>query len=219
MNDSTKQLINYGAMAAAVYFLYQWLQSSGLWAKWFGGSTTASNQFNNSAALLSYCQANPNGTAIYVDPTSGASSTATCAQWLASNSQSPMQVTSPASGLAANYQQAISLMQQAAGSDSQTLDTWSYYWQNGMMFDGCPAGFGVSGSISASQFNQILALNGNNRDTPVSAEQFVAWVSQTAPVTTGGPIAAGVITTGGTGQGTQGYDFGEAYRSESEWVN
>ena len=169
MDDQTKQLIKYGAMAAAAYFVYQWLQSSGLWAQWFGGSTASTNTFNTSTALLAYCQANPTGTAVYVDPTTGASSTATCAQWLASNSNASLPpATSPGSGLAANYQQAISLMQAAAGgSASQDLDNWAYYWQNAAAFEGAPAGFGVPGSISPTQMDQIVALNGGNRSAAV----------------------------------------------------
>jgi hypothetical protein len=217
MDEDTKQLIKWGAIGLAGYFVYQWLQNSGLWAQWFGTST-ASNSFNTSTALLAYCQANPNGTAIYVDPTTGASSTATCAQWIASNSNATLPVTSAVSGLAPNYQQAISLMQQAAGNDSQTVNNWSYYWQNGTMFDGGPPGFGVQGSISPAQFNQILGLNANDDTDTVTSEQFVAWLVQTSsdPSSAGVATPAGVMVTGGTGGGMQGYDFNSDY---SGWVN
>jgi hypothetical protein len=214
MDEQTKQWIKYGAVLAAGYFVYQWLQNSGLWAQWFGGST-ASNSFNTSTALLTYCQANPNGTAIYVDPTTGASSTATCAQWLASNSESPMAQLSPASGLAANYLQAISLMQQAAGNDAQTIQSWANLWQNGTMFDGAPMGFGVSGSVPAALVSQLGAINGGSSNSLVSAEQFVAWIAQTPAQVS----ALMPTTTGGGGPGMQGYDFTEMYQTGDGWVN
>jgi hypothetical protein len=223
MNDETKQLIKYAAMIAAGYFVYEWLQSSGLWAQWFGGTApaaAASNSFSNPSALLTYCQANPNGTAIYVDPTTGVTSTASCAQWIASNSSSPTSVvtaatpnTAPASSLPLNYQQAIAAIKTAAGSDSQTIDEWGYFWQNGTIFSGGPAGFGVSGSISAAQAAQMQGFNGNNSNAPISAEQFVSWLNQT----TGGPF---VQTLGGTTQaitGMQGFaDFGDF---NPDWIN
>jgi hypothetical protein len=217
MDESTKQLIKWGAIAAAGYFVYQWLQNSGLWAQWFGG--TASNQFNSSSALLTYCQANPNGTAIYVDPTTGASSTATCAQWLASNSQSPMAQLSPASGLAANYLQAISLMQQAAGNDAQTIQSWANLWQNGTMFDGGPTGFGVAGSVPAALVSQLVGMNGGSANSLVSAEQFVAWISQMVASSSSGPVPLAAMVTGGGGPGMQGYDFTEMYQTGDGWVN
>jgi hypothetical protein len=208
MDENTKQLIKYGAMAAAAYFVYQWLQNSGLWAQWFGGSSST-NTFNTSTGLLAYCQANPTGTAIYVDPATGASSTATCAQWLASNSNAALPpVTSPGAGLAPNYQQAISLMQAAAGgSDSQDLDNWAYYWQNSTPFEGAPAGFGVPNSIAPSQMDQIVSLNGGNRNAAVSAEQFVAWINQTTPSGTPASGTAGLQSF---------YDYSSQY---SDWVN
>ena len=69
-------------LGAAAYLVYQYLQSSGLWAQWFGGA--AGNTFSTPASLLSYCQANPNGTAIY-QAAGGSPTSATCAQWLAAN--------------------------------------------------------------------------------------------------------------------------------------
>lgn len=216
MNDETKQLIKWAAIAAAGYFVYEYLQSSGLWAQWFGGAlpaTGVSNSFSSSAALLTYCQANPTGTAIYVDPTTGVSSTASCAQWIGSNSSSPIPAApaSPATGLATGYQQAIAAMKTAAGNDSQTIDQWGYYWQNTPTFSGAPMGFGVSGSISAEQSQLIQGFNGNNPNAPISAEQFVAWMQQTPPIFTSNDPAA-APTYGGPTTGMQGYDFGD-------WIN
>lgn len=210
MDENTKQLIKYGAMAAAAYFVYQWLQTSGLWAQWFGGASAAStNTFNTSTALLAYCQANSTGTAIYVDPSTGASSSATCAQWLASNSNATLPpAASPSSGLAPNYQQTISLMEAAAGNDSQDLDNWAYYWQNATPFEGAPNGFGVPGSIAPSQMDQIVSLNGGNRSAAVSAEQFVAWINQTTPSATPAPT--------GTAGLAAFYDYSNQY---NDWVN
>jgi hypothetical protein len=78
-------------VAAAGYLVYQWLQSSGLWAQWFGGAT-AGNTFSTPATLLGYCQANPNGTAIY-QAVGGAPTSAPCSQWLAA--QTPVASATP----------------------------------------------------------------------------------------------------------------------------
>jgi hypothetical protein len=66
--DSIVKLVLIGA---AGYLAYNWLQSSGLWAQWFGG-----NNFSTAASLLQYCQQNPNGTASF----NGQS--APCSAWL-----------------------------------------------------------------------------------------------------------------------------------------
>lgn len=205
MDDSTKQLIKYGAMAAAAWFVYDWLQTSGLWAQWFGGTVTAAaNSFNNSTSLLTYCQENPSGTAVFVDPTTGQSSTASCAQWLSSNPQTTPITSTPAS-TATPQAQAIAAMQGANGSDSATLDQWSYFWQNNPTFAGAPSGYGVNGSISPTLFNQILGLNGGNRDSEVSASQFVSWLN-----TASGMSGCMTLTAG---------DDGAFYPDPNAWVN
>lgn len=84
-------------------------------------------------------------------------------------------------------------MQAAAGNDLQSLDVWSYYWQNGTPFAGSPLGYGVSGSVTPAQMAQITNFNGGTN--PTSAEQFVAWLNET-------PYTA--PTYGGTGPGMQG---------------
>jgi hypothetical protein len=207
VDDNTKQLIKYGAMAAAAWFVYDWLQSSGLWAQWFGTTAAAaSNSFNNSASLIAYCQANPSGTAVYIDPATGQSSIATCAQWIASNPA--VAASTPTSTASAPQSQAIAAMQAANGSDSATLDVWSYYWQNNPTFSGAPSGYGVNGSISATQFNQILGLNGGNREATVSAEQFVAWVNQTSS----GGISGYMIVAGDD-------PMADFYPDPNAWVN
>ena len=67
-------------IAVAGYLGYQYLQSSGLWAQWFGSGSS----FTTAPALLAYCQANPTGTASF----NGQS--APCAAWLqAASQQSP----------------------------------------------------------------------------------------------------------------------------------
>lgn len=201
MEDSTKQIIKGVAILAAGYFVYDWLQSSGLWAQWFGGASVAApNSFSNSTALLTYCQANPTGTAVFVDPTTGASSTATCAQWMSSN---PQTTPLPAASTSAPPS-AIAAMQAANGSDSATLDDWSYYWQNLPTFSGAPSGFGVNGSISATLFNQILGLNGGNRTAEVSAEQFVSWLNTASGM-------SGLMLGAGDDQGF--------YPDPNAWVN
>lgn len=85
MNDDMKSLIKILGVAAGAYLLYQWLNSSGLWAQWFGGG----NSFSNAQQLLAYCQANPSGSATFVNPQTGQSQTATCAAWMQANGAAP----------------------------------------------------------------------------------------------------------------------------------
>jgi hypothetical protein len=80
-NPGASGIIIALGVAAAGYLVYQWLQSSGLWAQWFGGATSG-NTFSTPATLLAYCQANPNGTAIY-QAVGGAPTSAPCSQWIA----------------------------------------------------------------------------------------------------------------------------------------
>ena len=84
MDDSVKTMIKLAALGVAGYLVYQWLQKSGYWAQWFGGGNT----FSTPQALLTYCHANPGGSAIYA-PAGGASTTAPCAQWIAANGGAP----------------------------------------------------------------------------------------------------------------------------------
>jgi hypothetical protein len=89
----SKQLIKYAMIAVGAYILYNWLQSSGMWASWFGGTVAASNSFTDPTLLMNYCQANPAGTAIFTN-SAGVASSATCAQWIAANSPvAPVQTT------------------------------------------------------------------------------------------------------------------------------
>jgi hypothetical protein len=73
MDDTTKNLLKWAAIGVGVYLL---LKETGLWAQIFGANTT----FADSASLLAYCKANPNGTATF------AGTTLPCSQWLAAAS-------------------------------------------------------------------------------------------------------------------------------------
>ena len=70
--DDESSIIKLVIVGVAAYLGYNWLQSSGLWAQWFGGSSS----FTTAPALLAYCQANPSGTASF----NGQS--APCASWM-----------------------------------------------------------------------------------------------------------------------------------------
>jgi hypothetical protein len=196
MDDSTKTLIKIGGGIAALYLIYEWLQSSGLWAQWFGGG------FTTPQALLTYCQQNPTGTATYA-PAGGAPQTFTCAQWIAAQQAAganpppttnlltsalppagatpvtpPPTGNTPVQNSSGNDAQAVTVMiQQNGGADQATLDTWAYYWQNSPGFNGAPFGFGVSGSISPATMDAIVAAAGGNRTSKVSASQFVVWLN------------------------------------------
>jgi hypothetical protein len=76
------------------------------------------------------------------------------------------------------WQQAITAMKTAAGTDSLNFWQWAWYWQNLPAFDGAPAGFGLAGSISSSILEQIIADGGGDPFLNVSAEQWVLYFRQ-----------------------------------------
>ena len=128
-------IVKYALIGVAAYLGYQWLQSSGLWAEWFGGSSS----FTDPTSLLTYCQANPSGSATY------GGQTAACSAWMAAAAGS----TTPASTGTAPSPAATSTtvspatnvtpltaaqLMQAAGvtnaSQTLTVDQWNYYVTN-----------------------------------------------------------------------------------------
>lgn len=138
MDDNAKNVIRLAAVAVGAYIAYQWLESSGMWAQWFGAS---SNVFTDPNALLAYCQKNSAGQATY--SVSGKQTTATCAQWLAANqaASSSSGTAAPSSGspsptpappAPAIDQTLVAQLRAAAmanpilGTDKATVDQWNY---------------------------------------------------------------------------------------------
>lgn len=87
----------------------------------------------------------------------------------------PASTPAPATTTDAAYAQAIAAMKAAAASNSQTIEVWSYYFQNAPAFAGAPTGFGQTGGISPNLFGAIVALGGGDAQKVVSAEDFVGW--------------------------------------------
>ena len=73
------------------------------------------------------------------------------------------------------WQQAITTMKTAAGTDSLSFWEWAWYWQRSPAFSGAPAGFGVFGSIdnTPGTIDKIISIGGGNGLSFVSAEQWV----------------------------------------------
>jgi hypothetical protein len=69
-----------------------------------------------------------------------------------------LQVTQPPDA----FQQAVTAMKTAAGSDSQNFWWWAYYWQYLPAFQGAPTGFGVVGSISTDVMGEIIYWGGRD---------------------------------------------------------
>lgn len=128
MDDTTKMIVKVAVVGVAAYLGYRYLQSSGLWAKWFG----ASNSFSDPNLLLSYCQANPTLTATFTG--GSAPITQPCQNWInAVSTPSPVPVVPPSQTPVVNPP-ALSDIQAkvvaAAGGPGVTLnaDGWNYYW-------------------------------------------------------------------------------------------
>lgn len=177
MNTGIKILI-----AVAVGFLgYEYAKKSGLWAQWFGG-----NSFTTSTQLLAYCQANPSGSATYVDST-GKASSATCAQWMQANPQAaarasassgastPSGGTTPVSSTTAapssltstgmTQAQVLAALIAAAqanpilGSDLANVDQWNFFLRT------------IEPAAAISDLSMVGVVRGQN-DT-MSAEQYM----------------------------------------------
>lgn len=55
-------LFKFALLAGGAYLLYEYLQSSGLWAQWFGGAGGGGSLFGNAGALLPAGTVLPSGT-------------------------------------------------------------------------------------------------------------------------------------------------------------
>jgi hypothetical protein len=73
------------------------------------------------------------------------------------------------------WNQAITGMISAAGTDSLSIWWWAWYWQKTATFPGAPAGFGRDGSISTYMMGQIIAAAGGDGSQITSAEQWVMY--------------------------------------------
>jgi hypothetical protein len=80
--------------------------------------------------------------------------------------------------LASVWQEAITNMKAAAGTDSLNFWQWAWYWQYLPAFQGAPVGFGVVGSISPGLMEQIITTGGGDGFQKVSAEQWVLYYRQ-----------------------------------------
>jgi len=80
------------------------------------------------------------------------------------------------------WQQAITAMKIAAGTDRLNFWQWAWYWQRSPAFLGAPVGFGVLGSIddAVGMIDKIIAAGGGNGFQNVSAEQWVSYFRQVA---------------------------------------
>jgi hypothetical protein len=127
VDDDSSGLIKFLIIGVAAYLGYEYLQSSGLWAQWFGGNT-----FTTVPTLQTYCTANPNGTAVYNGQTG------TCAQWMAAIAaqtagSTPAATTStavvpatPAGLSASDVALANSLAQAAQVQPTATMTGWQW---------------------------------------------------------------------------------------------
>jgi len=78
------------------------------------------------------------------------------------------------------WQQAITAMKTAGGSDSFNFWQWDWLWQRSPAFPGAPAGFGVLGSIDNTPgfIEKIIAAGGGNGLQNISAELWVLYYRQ-----------------------------------------
>jgi hypothetical protein len=80
------------------------------------------------------------------------------------------------------WQQAITAMKTAVGTDSLNFWQWAWFWQRSATFAGEPTGFGVLGSIDNTPglIDKIVAAGGGDGFQIVSAEQWVLYYRQAA---------------------------------------
>jgi hypothetical protein len=157
------QVIKFALIGVGAFLLYEWLQSSGMWAQIFGGA----NSFTTPATLLAYCQANPAGSASY------GGQTAACSAWMqaaggsasaAVPAPSPAATGSTVTPAATVTPLTVAQLLAAAGLTStpnatQTVDEWNYYVSNKIsptatVTDLSAQGIqrGVNDSVTAAQY-------------------------------------------------------------------
>lgn len=125
-DDSTSSIVKFAIIGVAAYLGYKYLQSSGLWVQWFGGTST----FTDPASLQAYCTANPSGTATYNGQTG------TCAQWMqaiaaaGTHASNPPTTSNPApttpTPSPADAQLASNLVAAAKVQPSATMNVWQW---------------------------------------------------------------------------------------------
>ncbi len=78
------------------------------------------------------------------------------------------------------WQQAITALKTAAGTDSYNFWQWGWLWQRTPSFPGAPPSFGVLGSIDNTPglIEEIIAAGGGNGVQNISAEQWVQYYRQ-----------------------------------------
>jgi hypothetical protein len=81
------------------------------------------------------------------------------------------------------WQEAITAMKTAAGTDSLNFWQWAWFWQRSTAFPGAPVGFGLLGSIdnASGMIDKIIAMSGGVGFRIVSAEQWGLYYRQAAP--------------------------------------
>lgn len=146
MGDKSS-LIKIALVGVAGYLAYQYLQSSGLWAQWFGG-----NSFTSAAQLLSYCQANPNGTASF----NGQS--ATCSAWLQAEQTANQPLPTPPV-----QTPAVNPQTQTTASPSTTLTP-------------APAGQHVT-PLTVAQLQAVIQKAGYDPNAKYTEDQFNYFVT------------------------------------------
>lgn len=135
MADDTGMIIKLGIFGVGGYLAYQYLQSSGLWAQWFGGG------YSSVSSLLTYCNANPNGTATYGGQTAPCSSWIAAARGTSSSTGTPAPTPTPppspsptptptpvASSL--TVQQLLTAAGVTDPNTVMTVDEWNWYVSN-----------------------------------------------------------------------------------------
>lgn len=179
-----KLVIQIAIGAAAAGLLYWWLQKSGLWAQMF-----SSNTFNDPQKLLTYCQANPQGQAIYIDQ-AGQQHTAPCSRWLLANgSSTPAPITetdtfsNPVDPALLAALQNAALANPALGQDLGNLDQWNLLLQavdpTAQSGDLTHLGVSTSDMMTAQQFLMLRVKAGLNSLAPQeqSFETPYAWTN------------------------------------------
>jgi hypothetical protein len=139
VDDSTKTLLKWSAIAAGAYIAYQYLQSSGLWAKWFGSGVSGIGQapnvptFNTQAMLLAHCAMNVTGQAGFIDGQGGLH-VHPCVAWLMNDGRVPNAAakqaapTSPTAILSTAPDPRVATLQGILG-DSASVEQWNQAYQ------------------------------------------------------------------------------------------
>ena len=178
MDDNAKLAIKIGIGAVIAYVAYRYLQSSGLWAEWFGTSTTSATTGTTTAAVTG---------ATTTDSTAGTSTTSTPATTTVATTSVQAAASPVAAGSLSfggtDTDQLDAWMGSAIGTKLATSDQWCAGFKAITGTDACSAGVNFTGIQSGTPMSSYVWLNAYKayQSLPSSGTSGLGWTGWSIP--------------------------------------